>query len=183
MRNRMFLVGLLMALIVSVSAQAQSEWHGFFLGGSAAFNSDGAALTVKDNFAPQFSAIVQLGEGSNTYYMPGLTWKSSNGWLQFEALSIYTQVATLNWGAIFVGGSTSPLTFSTNNGVKREDITAGGIDVGITIPLNRKAQRLYLATALKYHVSYNYDTSVPESDRVENAIILSVGIIGLNPFK
>lgn len=165
-------------------AFAQSGWHGFLVGASGAFSNDGTALTVKDNFAPQFSAIVKLGgEGSNTYYLPGLTWKSSNGWLQFEALSIYTQVATLKWGALFVGGSASPLTFSTSGGVAREDITAGGLDFGATIPLNKKIDKLYLALALKYHVSYNYDATVPEADRVENAIILSAGIIGLNPFK
>lgn len=181
---RKITVWLLLSLVLMASSVfAQSEWHGFFIGGSAAFSSDGSALTVKDNFAPQFSAVVQLGEGSNTYFMPGLTWKSSNGWVQLEALSIYTQVATLPWGSVFVGGSSSPLTFSTSNGVKREDITAGGLDVGVTIPLNRKAQKLYLAGALKYHISYNYDSTVPESDRVENAIILSIGLIGLNPFK
>lgn len=181
--KQIFLIIAITILLCSGVFAQQTEWHGWYVGASAALNNDGTAQTVKDNFAPQLSAIIRLGSSGNTYYLPGLTWKSNNGWLQFEALSIYTQVATLKWGAVFVGGSATPLTLSTNAGVKREDIVASGLDVGVTIPLNQKMDRLYLAIAAKYHTSYNYNSTVPEADRIENAFILSVGLIGLNPLK
>lgn len=181
--KRILLITAITTLLCS-SVFAQSNWTGWFVGGSAAFSRDGDSQKIKNNFAPQFSAIVKLGgDETNTYYMPGLTWKTESGWLQVEALSIYTQIATLNFGALFIGGSASPLVYSTSGGVKREDVGIGGIDVGVTVPLNRKADKLYLALALKYAATVSYDSQVPESDRVDNAIILSAGIIGLNPFK
>ena len=171
-------------ILLCSSAFAQDQWHGFFVGASASFTSDGTAQTLKDNIAPQFSAVVQLGgDGSNTYFLPGLTWKSNNGWLQFDALSIYTEVARLKFGSVFIGGSASPLVLSTAGGVRREDVGVTGLDVGMTIPLNHKADKLYLAAALKYNATVNFDSTVPEADRVDNAIVLTVGIIGLNPFK
>lgn len=179
--KRSFIILLILAL--AVSASAQSNWSGFFIGGTATFSNDGSAQELKDNLAPQFSAVIKLGgEESNTYYLPGLTWKTSNGWLQIDALSLYTQVAVFNFGAVYLGATASPLSFSTEGSIKREKVTTSAIDVGVTIPLNRKYQPLYLAAGLKYGITYNYDSSIPESDRIDNAIIVTAGIIGLNPF-
>lgn len=180
--KRILLPLILLALLTS-SAFAQDQLHGFFLGATASLNTDGSAMTLKDNLAPQASAVVQVGgEASNTYYLPGLTWKANTGWLQVDALSFYTKLTTLNWCAVFMGASASPVTFSTGDGVKRENVGVGGLDFAAVIPLNKKQDKLFLALGLKYNIAVDYGNST-ETDRTTNEILLTAGVVGLNPFK
>ncbi len=169
----MKLLTIILMLLLSTVASAQ-DMKGWFVGASADVFWDQPAENMFTKPRVQLSKVLQIGHDPNIFSLPGLSWRSSVGEVNFELLNIYHQLHQHNDWKFFVGAGAAPLILKTEERGAVAEKASIGIDLAVAY---MPAEKFGMAAGLKMDWQAAYTKDSPDNKDVGTTLTFTLGII------